>query len=171
MVGLAVVSRDTSTSCCLQPPAEGLSTKEILRDFYLANCLTAKRSSARRNQRTAAEFLRAYRITDVTEITPGIVQDYLIDLMTAGRAPKTLRNHHGAICCFLDYCVRSGLAEKNPAKGVPLPPKEEIMPIFLTPPEIDQTLDIAREHGIYGEVATAIYTGLRMTELRNLAWV
>jgi len=45
---------------------------------------------------------------------------------------------------------------------------EKSPPRWLTREQYEQTLDLAKQHGIHAEVATALYTGLRRNEPRRL---
>lgn len=142
----------------------------LIRGFYLWDCLRASEPQARRNVNVIRRFVQAVRV-HVDRIRPRNVEDYLLDLLTAGRAIKTIRNHLGSISVFCEFCIARDLMDVNPCAKVTLPRKRRCVPIFLNVDERIEALRIARETDRHCEVCLAMNTGLRMTELRNLMWI
>ncbi len=94
----------------------------------------------------------------------------MADLQSKGRAPSTIWNHRGAISKFCAFLKSRSLIDFNPAREAKAPKLKKPLPIFLTPAEEKKALAIAKKHGVYAEVATALYTGLRRSELRRIRW-
>ena len=146
------------------------ATAALLQDFAEANGMTAKPEAVRRNIAVVRALCKAANITTVEELTAGKVEGFLLAEHRNGKSAHTIHNYHGAISRFCGYLTRKGVLSENVAHGIPLPAIEERPPIYLTEQEIDLALRIARRDHIFCEVVLALYTGLRMTELRLLEW-
>ena len=146
------------------------ATAALLQDFAEANGMTAKPEAVRRNIAVVRAFCKAANITTVEELTAGKVEGFLLAEHRNGKSAHTIHNYHGAISRFCGYLTRKGVLSENVAHGIPLPAIEERPPIYLTEQEADLALRIARRDHIFCEVVLALYTGLRMTELRLLEW-
>lgn len=123
-----------------------------------------------RNVNTVKAFLVWAQIENLDGITRAAVQDYLAHLGQIGRSPKTIRNHHGSLSAFCRFLADRGVLPSNPCQRMQLPRIEKRVPVFLNDKECAQALSLARKHGIYAEVCTALHTGLRLNELRMLRW-
>lgn len=81
------------------------------------------------------------------DVTAAAIEKYLAGLLAAGRSPKTVRNHKGAIGRFCQWAKRQGFIATNPAREVDPPPLEELLPHSLTRRELAVCLKIARRGG------------------------
>ncbi len=143
---------------------------ELVETFAKVSELDGKPQQAKRNKSIVQRFIDAHNIKGVEQITSTAIQDYMADLSSKGHAPSTIWNHRGAISKFCEFLKSRALIEFNPAREAKAPKKKKPLPVFLTPAEEKQTLAIAKKHGIYAEVATALFTGLRLSELRRIRW-
>ncbi len=142
----------------------------LLDEFIQVGSLSAKLAHVRRNVRVVERFLEAQGISEPAEITVAAIEAFLSGERKRGKKPKTIHSYCGAISVFLDFLKKRRLVEHNVARDVSLPRIPKQAPRFLTESEIAIALQVARENGIFGEVALAIYTGMRMSELRVLKW-
>lgn len=138
--------------------------------FGRVAALTGKAKQQRHNKAVVDQFCEAQGISSPSQITTAAIQDYLTALQADGKAPATLRNYKVALSRFCEFLRPRGALNHNPTRGVKCPKIEKSLPVYLSPQETEEALLLAREHGIYGEVAVAIYTGLRCSELRSLEW-
>jgi site-specific recombinase XerD len=103
------------------------------------------------------------------------IEFYLGWLQTErGLKASSANRHLHALRTFWKWMVREELATKNPAAEVYLLPYRKKLPSYLTIPEQERLLAaLARDAsplGVrdYALVATALFTGLRCSELSNL---
>jgi len=106
----------------------------------------------------------------IPQISTATIEAHLLKLAKSGRSNKTIANHRSAIKVFCDYLVAHGEIPQNPIGRLPIMKMHEQIPIFLTDDEIVILKRIAQEEGIICEVVLALNTGLRMDEMRRLAW-
>ena len=142
----------------------------LIAEFQNVLGLTSRPKQARHNAAVVRRFAEEQEIGAPEQITTPKVQSYLTNLQTQGRAPSTLWNHRAALSRFCGFLKERGLLDSNPARETGISKIEKSVPVFLTEEQVEQALRIAREHGIYAEVAVALHTGLRRSELRRLRW-
>ncbi|HUX16736.1 MAG TPA: tyrosine-type recombinase/integrase [Phycisphaerae bacterium] len=150
------------------PPTPRLA--ELVHDFAKANALSAKPKSVRRNTRIILTFFAERGITAAEDVSPDDVQDFLVVMQERGRAPRTLHVYASALRLFFRFLHQRGIIPTNPTWDIRLARPEQSLPIYLTPAEAERTLEQARRSGVFVEVAVALFTGLRMSELRFLRW-
>ena len=153
-----------------ETPMWGRRVERLLDEFRKDCQLAASAGHARRNVVASQEFLEVAGIEDVRDITGKRLRAYLAWLSCQGLAPKTIRNRWGSISRFLRFLTDTGRLPANPCPRPPLPRLEERLPCYLSEAETRQALRLAARYGIFVEVALALATGLRMGELRRLAW-
>jgi len=112
-------------------------------------------------------FLTATGITDVAEFQPAVIQDYLAGLSLSA---STVRNYRNALHRFGAFLVLRGLLDTNPVKVTAAPKVRNVLPEYIHKDREYALLRAAIWYGIYHEVAFALYTGLRKSELRQLRW-
>lgn len=146
-----------------QPPLTAL-----LEDFEAEMLLTAGRTHARRTVRAVRRFLWTAAIRCPDDITAAVVRAFLTGL--SGRSAKTLLNYRSAISRFCEFLRERSLLAGNPCRQVRLAPIERRPPRFLEDHEIQEVLKLAADAGIWAEVALALATGLRLSEMVRLRW-
>jgi len=152
------------------PAAARADLEALVEQFQAVNSMEASRRQARESTAKVRAFLKGMAIEQPGQIKVSAVQHWLGTLYKAGRAAKTVCNHRASISHFCEYLVDRELIVTNPCRRVKLPPTPKAIPRFLSPAEYDQALLIARDNGIFAEVASALQTGLRRGELRRMKW-
>jgi len=160
------LSRDDSAP---EPP-RGMLYAVTLPEFRAVYALRAKPEGVRRIVSSVRAFLWRQGVKSPGDVTAVAIQRHLAQLQEAGRLPKTLRSHRAAICLFCRHLVLAGLLPANPCRDVPNPRLARQPPLWLDPGEVAMALAIARERGIWPEVALALATGLRVGEMARLRW-
>jgi len=150
--------------------AAKLSLPAAIKNFQRLAGLAAEPQHVRNTVSVLHAFLWQQGITEPWQVTTEAVEDYLGRLHESGRAPKTLINHCSSLSSFCDFLIRRKLLTENPCLAVQLRRPEETLPRYLDDAEITQTLQLAREHGIWPEVCLALSTGLRASEMIRLCW-
>jgi integrase len=101
------------------------------------------------------------------------LRDALSDRFAAG----TVYNVLAALSAVFSWAVRSGLAPRNPCKGVERPAAAQALD-FLSRDEVRLLLDSAEQRAgtaagrmLHVAIALAVHTGLRKGELLGLRWI
>lgn len=142
----------------------------LIDDFARVAALRGGPEHVARTTRAVRRFLQAQGITHALEITPAAVQEYLTAAGQAGRSLKTLRAYLSAVSCFCDFLANRELLAANPCAEIHLRRPTQVLPRWLDDAEVGQVLRLARAHGAWPEVALALATGLRLSELIRLRW-
>jgi len=133
--------------------------------FRKANAKESTEATADQNASMVLKFLAQENIAVPEDITPSVVQDFLTRL---DRAPSTVNNYRAAISRLCSYMVMRGELPYNPV-AVTRPAKvQNIYPRYLDDKGIKKCLELAGIAGIYREVKTALFTGMRRGELMRL---
>jgi integrase len=98
------------------------------------------------------------------------VEAYLSWRRDAGASPKTAQNYLMALRAFGKWLVVRDVETRNFTEGVAIPKVPRRAPRFLNHEQVRQALALAVQNGVGAEVAVAIYSGLRLSELRRLRW-
>ncbi len=132
----------------------------------------------RKTKRSAAtdrcylrRFFAAVPLQDLRALTPGMVGDYLASRARKDAlAPKTLNRIRQVLGTFYAWLLDQDLVAANPVRRVKCyrEPAPEIG--YLTLEQIDELLTAVRGDLIHAVMATAIYSGLRRSELCWLRW-
>lgn len=104
------------------------------------------------------------------QLTRAGISRHLATMLAGGASAKTVRNHHAAISTFCNFLADAGALPGNPAAGLVLPRIPKRVPNFLDEDDLAEALRLAAGARIGNEVALAVNTGLRMSELQRLAW-
>ena len=143
----------------------------ILRQFQDENSLTANEVQVKQNYYTVKNFLTRTRITSPKQITKATVLQYLAELKSmGGLGQKRILNIKSAISRFCDFLNTECLLEKNPCHEIRIKAAKRPPPPYLSLAEVAQAVEFAKTIGMAGEVAIAIYCGLRLGELCQLRW-
>lgn len=113
----------------------------------------------------------------LSRLTPQHLQKYYSDKLASGRldgkaghSAKTVRNHHTTLHAAFKDAVRWGLLSRNPADGAEPPHFQRREMQTLDETDIHTFLEAAKETIYYALFYTAIYTGMRRSELLALRW-
>jgi integrase len=87
-----------------------------------------------------------------------------------GLSARTVRYHHAVIHKALQTALKWGLVNRNVADGVDLPPIRRTQMQTWDDDEITRFLETAKESPYYALFYTALFTGMRRSELLGLAW-
>lgn len=115
-------------------------------------------------------FIEDARINEPEEITVIKIQDYLAEIAAKKSSPSTIRGYRAAISAFCQFLCSRHIITENPCRHVKTPKITRLLPRFLTEKECEKALDLAKKHDIYLEILTALKTGMRLNELRQLCW-
>lgn len=85
---------------------------------------------------------------------------------TVSRKLTTLRS-------FFNFLIKKGIIEQNPAKLIPLPKREKVLPVFLSVDEVFKLIDSIEQKGVLAIRDLAIIellysSGLRVSELSKI---
>jgi integrase len=98
------------------------------------------------------------------------IQKHYTDCINAGLSPRTVKYHHTVLHKALETARRLGLLSRNASDNVDIPrahPRE--MQVWDVD-EITKFLDAAKDTIYYALFHTALYTGMRRSELLALCW-
>jgi integrase len=146
------------------------SALSYLEEYETLAIVSAKPRHIARNAAIVRRFVFEAGIASAASITPATVQMWIARQLRAGVKTKTVRNHVASLSAFCEHLVTARVLSDNACRMVKTPRPEEPPIIYLTDAEQQQALSLALEHGIYGEVGLAMYSGLRREELRTLQW-
>jgi len=129
--------------------------------------------------RSVVGFLRHQGVTLVSRVTSRHVEAFrdwrLTTTVCKGKKTRCVSgatvNHNLRIGkAAFSWAVRVGIIHANPFKGVKLVKLPVYEPRNLSEFEVRRVLDVAKEFDAFALVATAIYGGLRLSELIALEW-
>ncbi|GAI28115.1 unnamed protein product, partial [marine sediment metagenome] len=87
-----------------------------------------------------------------------------------GLSAQTVRHHHRVLYEALKHAVKHGILIRNVAEAVDPPRPEHKEMVTLAPEHVNKLLEAVRDTPYYDLFYTAIYTGLRRSELLALQW-
>ena len=73
---------------------------------------------------------------------------------------------------FFNWCIREGLADKNPLKGAMLPKADQTEPCIFNPEETQRLLGVSidRDPSMLPYLVLGIFAGVRPDEIMRLKW-
>ncbi len=113
----------------------------------------------------------------LTQLKPEHLQQYYSEKLSDGRydgkgalSQTTVSHHHTCLHRALKMAVKWGLISRSPADAVtpPRPYRSEMK--TMNEDEVQALLEIAKTTPYYGLFYTALFTGLRRSELLALRW-
>lgn len=117
------------------------------------------------------EFLVRTDIKSLPDVSESILRQYLNTRIDKKEIVQRTANHIiRYVHAFLNYCVRHTYLQDNPIKGMKKFKIAKTSPRFLSKTEIKKILSVSRKETLYPAIATAIYTGMRLGEIRRLQW-
>lgn len=111
------------------------------------------------------------------QLKPENLQRYYAEKLSKGRcdgegalSPRTVRHHHVTLHGALESAVKWGLLLRNPADGVSPPRYQRPECHTLSEDDVHTFLEAARQTPYFALFHTALYSGMRRSELLALRW-
>jgi len=106
----------------------------------------------------------------LTQLRPEHLQKHYTTKQNEGLSPRTVRYHHAVIHVALKTAVQWGLINRNPADAVTIPRIRRNEMETWVETEVVQFIEAAKSSPYYVLVYTALFTGMRRSELLGLRW-
>jgi len=115
----------------------------------------------------------------LTQLKPQNIQEYYTNMLVSGRcscktnsglSARTVRHHHMVLHKALSTAVEWGLISRNPSDAVRPPRAKNAEMQTWDESEVSQFLAVARDSHYYVLFYTALFTGMRRSELLALRW-
>jgi len=115
----------------------------------------------------------------LTQLKPQNIQEYYTNMLVIGRcsckansglSARTVRHHHMVLHKALSTAVEWSLISRNPADAVRPPRAKSAEMQTWDESEVSQFLAVARDSHYYVLFYTALFTGMRRSELLALRW-
>lgn len=113
-------------------------------------------------------FLQYANARKLEHITEKQLTDYINARVASGISQRTANHTIKVIRQFLEWCVKRNYIKANPVKTTKLVKIDVGPPKFLSKAEINAIIQESSGETLEAAVITAIYTGLRMSELFRL---
>ncbi|MDA1191174.1 MAG: tyrosine-type recombinase/integrase [Candidatus Poribacteria bacterium] len=117
-----------------------------------------------------ARLIPFFGKTNLTDIDLRAVERYKAHRQKDGVTSRTINRETTLLSVAFKLAVQLGYARANPVKDAPKLRESRRPPRFLTQNEVERLLAAARETYLFPLVVTAVYTGMRKSELFNLRW-
>lgn len=144
---------------------------------YLGKWLTdyAKVKLSPRGFERYRDIIRQHFIPDIgnitlTQLKPEHLQKHYTTCHDKGLSARTVRYHHAVIHKVLETALKWGLVSRNVADGLDLPPIRRTQMQTWDEEEVTRFLLTAKESPYYVLFHTALFTGMRRSELLGLSW-
>lgn len=155
-------------------PAQQMTLGAFLADKFVPEFVALKRP---RTQRGYRQIINVHLVPGLGRVrldrlTREHVAAYLADKRKSGLSERTLLHHFRLLHKALDCAVKWGYVGRNVCDQVPAPEPKKYPANPLTVEEAQRLLDYLKETGSrhYALIATALGTGLRLSELLGLRW-
>jgi integrase len=150
--------------------------KTTLRE-YLERWLAdyAKPKLSPRGFERYAGIIRQYFIPEMgniilTQLHSEQIQKHYKNMLNNGLSTGSIRYHHAVIHKALQTAIKWGLLKHNAADGVDVPHKDHTEMQIWNGYEVNRFLNNAKDSQYYALFHTALYTGMRRSELLGLRW-
>ena len=119
-------------------------------------------------------MVEAYEVGDLTSIEAEWIRSWVVELVKAGKSPRTIHRKVSVYRTFVKYARRQGIMTNNPAESVVLPKVEKRMPEVVPEHAMNQLFSEEvfsadwkgrRDRSM---MALLYETGIRMSELIGL---
>jgi integrase len=108
--------------------------------------------------------------TMLSQLTPGMLEEYYLVKYNAGLSGLTIRKHHSNIKMALSYAVKNGLTDHNAALLAELPCTDRYCGNFISTDQFEIILNKVKNTDLYTPVFLAGTMGLRRSEVLGLRW-
>jgi len=149
--------------------------EQWLRDYVVTN--TAPTTADGYSDIVRAHLIPELGRLPLSTLQPSNIQAYYARMLVAGRqngkgglSAQTVKHHHRVLHEALKYAVKHGILIRNIAEAVDPPRPDSKEMVTLEPENVHIFLDAAHDTPYYVLFYTALYTGLRRSELLGLRW-
>ncbi len=153
--------------------APGKTTVADYLDRWLADYARANltpRSYDRYESITHVHLLPALGSIPLTQLRANHLQAHYAAMLKAGLSPLTVRYHHTVLHKALATAIKWGLISRNVADGVDVPRSRRPDMQTWNEAELNVFLEAAKDTQYYALFYTALFTGMRRSELLALRW-
>jgi integrase len=144
---------------------------------YLQRWLTdyAKPNLSPRSYERYAGIIRQHLVPDfgsiqLSQLRPEHLQKHYSTRLNSGLSARTVRYHHALIHIALQTAVKWGLVSRNVADAVEPPKFKRSKMQTWNEYEVNQFLEVAKDTQYYALFYTALFTGMRRSELLAIRW-
>ena len=106
----------------------------------------------------------------LTQVKPQHIQRHHTTMLNKGLSAGTVQYHHAVIHKALKTAIKWGLLNRNAADGVDVPRSRQKEMQTWDDCEVRYFLDAAKDSYYYALFHTALFTGMRRSELLALQW-
>jgi integrase len=106
----------------------------------------------------------------LTQLRPEHLQRQYASKLSSGLSPRSVRYQHVVLHKALQTAMKWGLVARNVADGVDVPHARQAEMQTWDEYELSQFLEIAKDSPYYALFHTALFTGMRRSELLALQW-
>lgn len=129
--------------------------------------------SYKRDLTKVERYLSARNITDVTEISADMLEEYVASLEEQQFAPASISRNVASIKAFFHYLFKEGIIEEDVSEGLKAPKIEKKMPEIMSMEEVVRLLEqpngnSPKEIRDKAMLELLYATGIRVTELITL---
>lgn len=135
----------------------------------------AKPNLSPRGYERYASIVRKHLIPDMgsitlTQLRPEHLQRHYTTKLNEGLSALTVRYHHTVLHKALQTAIKWGLVNRNVADGVDVPRARRNEMQTWDEYELNKFLETAKDNPYYALFHTALFTGMRRSELLGLQW-
>jgi integrase len=149
--------------------------KDWLKDYAYTNL--APRTAEGYDSIISRHLIPSLGMIPLMQLRPEMIQRYISDKLSHGRADqkggltaRTVRHHIICLHTALQNATKLGLLFRNPVDAVTIPRAERHEMRTMNETDIHLLLEMAQGTQYYALFYTAIFTGMRRSELLALRW-
>ena len=149
--------------------------RQWLRDYAYANL--SPNTALGYESIISTHLIPALGAISLTQLRPEMIQRYITDKLTHGRTDgqggltaRTVRHHIVCLHTALQNAIKMGMLIRNPVDAVTIPRAERHEMRTMNESDIHIFLEMARPTQYYALFYTALFTGMRRSELLALRW-
>lgn len=116
-------------------------------------------------------FIPEFGNIKLVDLSPEHIQKHYQSKQDAGLSSATVRYHHAVIHKALATAIKRGLLNRNAADGADIPKLKTREFETWSQDEVAQFLNAAKDSYYYALFHTALFTGMRRSELLALRWI
>jgi len=141
---------------------------------YSANTVEAYRSDLEQFHAFVLLLLKTNQKIDLHSLDKTHIRLWLSSLNRENVKKSTLSRKIASLKSFFSYCLKRGIAQANPTKGISTPKKDKRLPKSLSQKETEHLFELQDESSAWGIQTKALLElfyscGIRLSELVNLS--